>query len=424
MRTDGPVLTAEEQALLAGEGGAGVARALRVVVAAARFLDAPRLVAVSSAHVDGCLYHGDGGVEYAERLVREGARVRVPTTLNVGALDLLHPERVRADPHATRMSARLMEAHVTLGCTPTWTCAPYQAGHRPAVGSQVAWGESNAVAFVNSVLGARTNRYGDFLDVACAISGRAPWSGLHTDEGRLATLLVELGHLPADLRAADVFYPVLGSWLGRHAGGRVAALDGLPLPVSEDRLKALGAAAASTGAVGLFHVIGATPEAPDVATAFGGRAPTAVLRPSRSELARTLSTLSSTERTRLDAVAVGSPHFSLDEFSDLEALLPERPFAVPFYVCTGRGVLERLETEGRLRRFEDAGIRLVADTCVVVAPILDAAGGTLMTNSGKFAHYTPGTTGYDVVFGSLEECVRSAREGRVRRDAALWGAAE
>ncbi|MEX0759940.1 MAG: aconitase X, partial [Tistlia sp.] len=161
-------LSAEEQALAQGRDGPGPALALRLLAEAGRLLGAERLIPVASAHIDGCLYHGDGGTEFAERLVAGGARVAVPSTTNVGALDLLRPQNVRLQGHERAMALRLMRAHEALGCRPSWTCAPYQAGHRPAAGSDVAWGESNAVAFVNSVLGARTNRYGDFLDLACA----------------------------------------------------------------------------------------------------------------------------------------------------------------------------------------------------------------------------------------------------------------
>ncbi len=422
MRTDSPALrlSEEEQALLAGEEGPGVALALRVVKAAAKFLGAPGLIPIVSSHVDGCLYHGDGGVEFAERLVTEGAQVRVPTTLNVGALDLLHPDVVKGDKHHNRMAQRLMDAHLFLGCKPTWTCAPYQAGHRPELGAQVAWGESNAVAFVNSVLGARTNRYGDFLDICCAISGRAPYVGLHTDEARLATIWIDVSHLSSTLLESDAFYPVMGAWLGRVAGNEVPCIEGLPSGVSEDRLKALGAAAASTGAVALFHVLGSTPEAPDRRTVLGGREPLRTLKPDARELLAEFERLSNTPAECIDAVALGSPHFSLEEFAQLDALLDEVEFAVPFYVCTGRGVLDALRRKGGLARLEEAGVQLVADTCVVVTPILDAAGGVLMTNSGKFAHYAPGTTGYSVIYGSLEECVRSAQTGTVVRDATLW----
>ena len=383
-------------------------------------LGARELVEITSSHIDGCLYHGDGGVEFAERLVALGGRVAVPSTLNVGALDLLNPGRVRASDRRRAMALRQMKAYQALGCEPTWTCAPYQAGHRPATGDHVAWGESNAVAFANSVLGARTNRYGDFMDICCALTGRAPRAGLHLDEHRRATVVVDTGAVAEPLKRRDVFYPVLGTWLGGVAGDRVAVVTGLPASVTEDQLKAMGAAAASSGAVGLFHVEGVTPEAADLRAALGGEAPAEVIAARPDALRAVRDGLSTATTDRIDAVAVGSPHFSLREFAHLEALLPATPFAVPFYVCTGRSEYGRLEAEGRLARFADAGVEIVVDTCVVVTPILPPAGGVLMTNSGKFAHYTPSNTGYGVVYGSLEDCVRSAVGGRVGRDEGLW----
>jgi len=395
--------------------------ARRIVADAARLMGAPGLVPVVSAHIDGCLYHGDSGVLFAEALVQGGGRVVVPTTLNVGALDQLHPGRVRFAAHEAAMARRLMDAYEALGCRPSWTCAPYQAGHRPRPGQHVAWGESNAVAFVNSVLGARTNRLGDFLDIACAIAGVAPDCGLHRDENRRATLVVDAAGLSARLRASESFYPVLGAWLGAHAGSAIAAITGLPADIPEDALKALGAAAASTGAVALFHIVGVTPEAPTLAAATGGQAPAAtiVLTPDMLHDARDRLSTAAGDGA-LDAVALGSPHFSLAEFARLRDLLAGRRLAVPFYACTGRGVVEVLEGRGWRRELADCGVTLIADTCVVVAPIIQAGTGVLMTNSGKFAFYGEANTGHPTVFGSLEDCVASGVAGRVVRDEALW----
>lgn len=418
-------LSAEEQLILDGRDGPGATLAMRIVVEAARLLGADRLVPITSAHIDGCLYHGDGGVEFAERLVSLEARVAVPTTLNVGALDLLHPGRVGGTEARRAMARRLMDAYLTLGCAPTWTCAPYQAGHRPAVGDQVAWGESNAVAFVNSALGARTNRYGDFLDVACAIVARAPHVGLHRAEARHATVVVDTSALSTALKTRDVFYPVLGSWLGRAVGDRICAITGLPEETTEDQLKALGAAAASTGAVALFHVVGVTPEAPDLDTALGGHPPAETLALTPSEVAATTPTLSTVDDGKIDAVALGSPHFSTEEFEQLMPLVEVHEqagarCAAPLYLCTGRGVFEEVTKRGWSDRLTEFGAEIVVDTCVVVTPILPEVDGVLMTNSGKFAHYGPGTIGYDVVYGSLEECVESAVKGAVVRDPETW----
>jgi predicted aconitase len=414
-------LTVEERDWLNGGRGPAVAMALRILAEMGRLLGADRLIPVTSAHIDGCLYHGRAGVSFAERLVEGGGRVAVPSTLNVGALDLRRPERVRLDPDEQALVRRLMRAYEALGCTPTWTCAPYQAGHRPGRGEDVAWAESNAVVFVNSVLGARTNRYGDFMDIACALTGRAPRYGLHIPENRRATLVIDTKLISSALKIEDSFFPVLGSWLGRAVGEEVAVIDGLPPTTPEDQLKALGAAAASTGAVALVHVAGVTPEAPTVAAALHERPPREIRVLHPAELRRTRDALSTVQGDALDVVALGSPHMSEAEFDALERLLAGRTTRVPVYVCTGRDVLRRLEASGRTAALEALGVEIVVDTCIVVTPILKGrAGDVLMTNSGKFANYAPSNTGYHAVFGSLADCVESAVAGRVTRDERLW----
>ncbi|MGH6930834.1 MAG: aconitase X, partial [Dongiaceae bacterium] len=302
-------LTSQESSIVAGAEGEAAAMAMRIIAEMGRLLGAAKLIAVESSHIDGALYHGDSGVHFAERLVAAGAKVKIPTTLNVGGLDLLHPKRVHADPHRRAMALRLMRAYEAMGCQPTWTCSPYQAGHRPRLGSDVAWGESNAVAFCNSMLGARTNRYGDFLDICCALIGRAPCYGLHIPENRLATIVVDCSALSPALKASDVFYPVLGAWYGAEIGNGIGVFDGLPPTVSEDQVKALGAAAASSGAVGLFHLAGITPEAPTAAAARGHRPPQRTVRLTADMLRAARDRLSTTKGEAIDAVALGSPHF-------------------------------------------------------------------------------------------------------------------
>ena len=407
-------LTGEERLIAAGASGEGAAMAMRIVADTARLMGAERLLPIESAHIDGALYHGDSGTLFAERLVAGGARVSVRATLNVGAIDLTGCSRNRLPAHEHAMATRMMQAYRALGCEPTWTCAPYQAGHRPRFGSQVAWGESNAVAFCNSVLGARTNRYGDFLDIACAIAGRAPDYGLHRGENRYATVVFDVSDLDDAFVMSDVAWPVLGNLYGRVIGNAVGVITGLRMRPSEDRLKAFGATAASSGSVALFHVAGTTPEAPDAATALGHRPPRERIRVTPAMVRDAQRRLSTAEAAdRIDAVAIGSPHLSLEEFALLRACLRGRRLAVPLYACTGRHVLHVLERDGHRAELESSGVVIVADTCVVVTPILPAQpGAILMTNSGKFAHYAPANTGYAVLYGSLAECVESAVAGK------------
>jgi predicted aconitase len=426
--TSGPGLSlrAEEQAMLDGASGPAVAMAMRIVVGVARANAATRLLEVESAHVDGCIYHGRASLDFASRLADLGGRVRVRTTLNVGSLDLLHPSLVRAGEELASSGRRLMDAYVSLGCEPTWSCAPYQISHRPSVGTHVAWAESNAIAFVNSVLGARTDRYGDFIDIAAALTGRVPDAGLHRDEARRAELVLDCSAVPRRLLAEDSAWAALGALLGTMAGTRVAALTGLPGDLqddgtTEDRLKAVGATAASAGGVALFHVVGVTPEAPHLAAVADEDA--AVYRVTTADLRHARDQLSSTTDTALDAVSLGTPHFSVAEFAALARELSSGPaFAesVDVYVSTSRAVLAEATARGYLEPVESAGARVVTDTCTYVTPVFSEAVRTVMTNSGKLAWYAPATIGVQTVLGSLAECVASARAGEVVRDEGLW----
>ena len=416
-------LSESDRALLAGAGGPAGRLAMRIVVEMGRVAGAAELIDVTSAHVDGCLYHGRAGLDFAERLVTDGAAVRVPTTLNVASLDLLHPDRFRGDPETATAARRLMDAYVAMGCRPTWTCAPYQLPERPGFGQHVAWAESNAIVFANSVLGARTARYGDFIDICAAVTGRVPNAGLHRTDRRRGQLVFDVHALPDRLCDWDLLYPLLGHLVGARAGRLVPVVDGLPAGVGEDRLKAVGAAAASSGEVGLVHVVGSTPEAPTLAEALHQRPPLEVVEvtPAMVRTARDQLTTAAGE-TGLVGVNVGTPHFSEAEFGQLVALLGGRSVhpQVEFYASTSRHVLGRIEALGWAAALEAAGVRLVVDTCTYVTSILEHTAGVVMTSSAKWAWYAPGNLGVRVALGSLRECVESAVEGRVVRDDALW----
>jgi predicted aconitase len=404
-------LDAADRAALAGEHGQAARLAMELLVAMGRAEGAPHLIDIESAHIDGCLFHGRAGLDFAQHLVAGGGAVAVPTTLNVSSLDLIHPDLYKGDPATAAMARELIDAYLQLGCLPTLTCAPYQLAVRPGLGAQIAWGESNAIVFANSVLGARTNRYGDFMDICCAISGRAPYTGLHTDEGRRGTVVVEL-HLPDPLLDDELSYALLGHVLGQVAGTEVPVLVGLdPGRASEDRLKALGAAAASSGSVAMFHAVGSSPEAPTLEAALGDiPAPRSVVVDSVS-LSRAREELTSSTGT-LGAVSVGTPHMSLAELRALAGLVTDRRSTVPFYVNTGRDVLETADREGITPTLEAFGAILVTDTCTYVTAVMGELGGDLLTNSAKLAFYAPANLGATVTLGSLSDCVESAVVGR------------
>jgi predicted aconitase len=401
--------------LVSGAHGAGAAFAMRLLMRFAEAVGAPRFIDIEAAHVDGCLYLGRASLDFVERMRELGGKVRVPTTLNVGSVDLIHPELFRGAKEQAENGARLMRAHIELGCAPTFTCAPYQGANRPRFGAQIAWGESNAIAFANSVIGARTNRYGDFIDLSCAMTGRAPEYGLHLEENRAARAVVKVQSIPDDWDLERVAV-ALGHTIGRRCGALIPAIVGLPSDIGEDDLKALGAAAASSGAVALFHVVGVTPEAPDLKTACSGREPELVLQVSADDLREAARSLSSVaDGAPLGAVSLGTPHFSLAQFARLMPLLDRPPPRVDIFINCSRATLNELRSRGWMETLRAARVILVVDTCVYLTPLMRVETGALMTNSGKCAYYAPGNLGVEVAYGSLAECIASACAGRVVR---------
>ncbi len=415
-------LTERDRNLLAGKAGGAAQLAMRLIVQLATMVDAPRLIDVTTAHIDSCLYHGPVGVDFAERLVQLGGHVMIPTTLNVSSLDLLHPEHYIGSVAVAQQARRLMDAYVALGCHPTWTCAPYQLPHRPVQGEQIAWAESNAIVFANSVLGARTNRYGDFIDICAALTGRVPDAGLHQTAARAGQVLFRLHTLPKRLLDADIFYAILGHIIGAAVGNQIPVIADLPPTVTEDQLKALGAAAASSGAVALFHAVGITPEAPTLDAALQGQKPLRVVNVSSAMVLATRAELCSTDERTLAGIALGTPHFSLAEFAQLLEQLESNAIAphVDFWVSTGRDVLAAVKARGWDVKLRAAGVRVVVDTCTYITPILRDRPGVMMTNSAKWAHYAPGNVGAKVAFGTLHECIHSATRGEVWYDHEFW----
>jgi predicted aconitase len=414
----------EERDILAGGHGPAAALAMRIVARMAPLYGASRLLPVTRAHLDGVILSGPAGLEFAERLADLGGLVAVPTSLNVMSMDRQRWREWGQDPDYAGRAWRLGNAYLRMGATATFTCAPYQTEHAPHFGEQIAWSESNAVAYANSVIGARTNRYGDYLDVCCALTGRVPAAGLHLDEPRLATVVIRLSPLPPRLLDRDDFYPVLGYLLGTLVSDEVPVIAGLAAQPSDDQLKSLAAAAASSGSVALFHIAGVTPEAPTLTDALGGRPPARTIAIGLPELRRAHDHLTTATGNSVDAVAFGSPHCSLAECRALAAMMAERRAAphVQVFITTSRAVRDLLQRSGDLATLESFGARVTADTCIVVAPLLRPGARVLMTNSAKYAHYGPGILGVDSVFGATEECVESAVRGQVVRLDDPWHA--
>lgn len=383
-----------------------------------------RFMDIEAAHIDSTVYMGVATMEYAERLAELGAKVRVPATLNVSGVDEYGWQEWEVPEEVAANATRQMRAYEAMGCIPTWTCAPYQTEHAPSFGQQIAAGESNVIGYYNSVIGARTERYPDLLDICAAITGRVPAAGLHLDEGRKGTVLLRLKDVPVRLQEDDAFYPVLGHLLGRLAPDGIPVLEGMDVQPSNDQLKAVCAGGASSGAIALFHMVGVTPEAPTTEDAFQGSEPPRIIDVGMDELRASYADLSTAEGERLDMVVLGSPHFSIDEFKALAPLVKGRRKAegVDFLVTCSRAVRMIAEHVGLLEPIEAFGAKITVDTCPLTSPMLPGRIKHLMTNSAKYAYYSPGLLGVDVIYGRLTDCVESAVNGRIIREEGPWKA--
>jgi predicted aconitase len=353
MTPPGLALNEDCQAMLEGARGPATRFAMQLVMRAADVMGATRLVPVTFAHIDACFYAGQAHVDFARFMLEGGATFAVPAWTNNGLVSLADETVRDADTDMARGAKELMLLYKELGCKPVWTCAPYQLPGRPKMGDHIVVGESNAVSFYNAVVGARTNKYGDYLDVACAVTGYAPFAGLHTDECRKATMLIDTSAVPADLKRQDIYFHLLGTVMGERAGHAVPAIDELAPDTSEDALKAISAAAAAAGGVEHWHGIGRTPEAPDIwplVVADPGqlRVETITL----DDLASARKQLTSATDGPVSMVALGTPHFSFTEFAALVPLLAGRKVrnGVKLSISTSRHVRDLIAVKGLARR--------------------------------------------------------------------------
>ncbi|MHC4628218.1 MAG: aconitase X [Planctomycetota bacterium] len=421
-------LSKRDKEFLNGQHGEAAHMAMKIVTRMAEVLDAHELMDITQAHIDACGLLSEAGLEFAETLAAKGGQVCVPTTLNMGPLDLQNWREFGIDGDFAGTAIRQAKAYEDMGCIPTWTCAPYQSYLTPRFGQQIAWGESNAICYANSVLGARTNRYADFMDICAAITGRVPKCGLHLKENRKGQILLRLVDVPAALLQSNEFCVVLGHLVGTLAAERIPVIEALGPDASSDQLKAFCAAAASSGAVALFHAVGLTPEAGSLEQAFDGAEPEQVIEIGPAALRKARSELSTAEEgAKLDLVILGCPHFSFDEFRELAQLVQAQKQkgnalhrAVRFVVISSQTSYALLQRADFLDVLTGFGIEITLDTCVFHTPMVSKDTKVIMTNSGKCSYYAPGELGVEVAFGNMAECVESAVEGKVCREGTIW----
>jgi len=438
-------LTREEQGMLDGAQGPGVQRAMQIVATLGRIYGAADLAPISHAQIAGVSYKnlGDAGVQFLSEWADEGARVRVPATLNPMGMERGRWQSWGIAPEFANPQLSAIAAFVKMGVTPTMSCTPYLfPEYRPRCGDVLAWAESSAVVYANSVIGARTNREGGPSALAAAIVGRTARYGYHLDENRRASHIVEVRcpvRSVADFGALSylvgkavgngvLWFADLARWLPnppnppslRGKGGADSPpLAGEGLGERSDRLKTLGAGLAAYGAVALYHIAGYTPEARDRGEALIRPDAQRLVIESLDEAYRVMD--ADPDLRRIDLVTIGCPHASLTEIAQVADYLRDRilpqgtRLATRLWVTTGEITRQAAAELGYVQIIEAAGGEVVADTCAVVAPMRMLNVRTMATNAGKMACYAPMHSGVRMRFGDLEACLDAAVTGE-------WGA--
>ncbi|WP_421952643.1 aconitase X [Pelagibacterium sp.] len=409
-------LSENDMAMLKGRDGPATAQAMRILCAMAAQQGAEELIDVTQAHIDGCIYASPANLTFAQTMADMGGKVVVPTTMNAISVDHEHWQIQGVPDGFGSPAAQLADAYVKMGCRPTFTCAPYLLDTAPGAGEAIGWSESNAVIFANSVLGARTAKHPDFLDLCIALTGRAPLSGVYLDAHRKAKLVIDVA-LPQNPDGA--FWPLIGYIAGLLAPDRIPLLGGLASAhPGRDELKALCAAFGTTSAAPMLHIEGVTPEAAD---AVDPDTPAVVI--DRALMASTWKKLNAGP-AQIDLVAIGSPHASLAECRALAGALDGRPIddAVTLILTVGPETKARISADGTLARLNASGVTTVSDICwcSISEPVFPPTAKTVLTDSGKYAHYGPGLSGRNVRLGSLADCVAAALTGTAPQRLPEW----
>ncbi len=394
-------LTKEEEKMFVGERGEGIQKAMEIVVALGKIYNAEKLVMVNSVQVSGVSYKnlGDAGIEFLEEWAKKGGKISVKTTLNPAGMDLENWRKLGFKEEFARKQLRVIDAFKKMGISPICSCTPYLIGFLPKFGEHIAWGESSAVAFANSVIGARTNREGGPSALAAAICGRTACYGFHLNENRKADFIFNVNCEVKDF--SD--FGALGNMIGKVVKNKVPYIIGIK-ETNQDNLKVLGASMAASGAVALFHIDKITPEAV-MKNMINGSAEKITLE----SLEEGYNSLNSNVN-EIDLVSIGCPHASIDEIKKIAELVKDKTLKAELWVTTSKYTSER--AKDYVRTIEQSGGKVVNDTCLVVAPVEDFGFKNVATNSGKAAFYVPSYSKLNVRFGSLEKCINAAIKGR------------
>jgi len=403
-----------DQQLLNGGNGKAAQMAMQIVVRMAELQGANKLVDVRQAHIDAVVYNGPSSLLFAQKLASLGGKVRVPTTLNSLSVDKRRWKNMGVADEFGSAASQLGDAYLTMGAKPSYTCAPYLLESAPKFGEQIVWAESNAVTYANSVLGARTQKYPDFLDACIALTARAPAAGAHLDAGRTPSVEIHVVNVDKH-KVDDAFWPLLGYHIGAISRNDIPIIYGLEFfAPTLDNHKAFSAAFATTSSVAMYHIAEVTPEAKNIASTLPSSLES--IEVDIPDLISSWNELNSASDDTVDVICLGNPHFSATECIALSELCEGR-FKDPsmtVIVTLGRDVQRTAAKAGAIEKLESFGVQFINDTCwcMIEEPIIPVDARVLMTNSGKYAHYGPGLVDRPLHFGSLAACVDAACIGK------------
>ena len=409
-------LSNSDKKMLAGDNGEATKIAMEVLCLMAAAQNADKLIDVSRGHIDGCILAHDANLHFAEKMLDMGASVIIPTTINAISVDRENWKSQGVAPDLGGKASRLADAYVKMGAYPTFTCAPYLLDEKPSKGEVIGWSESNAVIYANSVIGARTQKHPDYLDLFIAMTGRTPNTGVYLEENRKPVCEIQVV-LPSNFD--DAIWPMIGWLAGHKSPNGIPVLNGLEdILISNDDLKALCAAFGTTSAAPMIHIKGHTPES-ELQSAKDAKYTTIM----PNDLLNLWQNFNN-GNNKIDLVAIGSPHASTSECLKFLELLEENNerVTVPTILTIGRETLSNLDHQGSLNKLSKLGVQVIPDICwcSITEPVFPPEAKSLLTNSGKYAHYGEGLTGRNVRFGSLSDCALAAMTGYVDNEFPDW----
>jgi predicted aconitase len=408
-------LTKEEERMYNGECGELIEWAMKTIVAWGEVFNAKRMVRIDCAHCSCSAYMVDGKksiLDFMGDLAKSKPRVVVPATCQVASTDMVDWKNLNIPEYVAEGQLKLRDIIEGMGPAPTWTCAPYLVGNIPVAGSNIAWCESSAIVYANSVFGARTNRECGQSVWFASFIGRTAEYGLRLDENRRARVLIDV---TANLKN-ETDYGALGYFGGKVAGLRIPAFKGIKkIPTVEDFMQ-VSAALATTGGVPMFHVLGITPEARRDNEAFGGEKPEETIEFGEEELKKTYERIHSGSGDKVDFVFLGCPHATYHQVKSAAEMLEGKKIKkdTTLWIATARQTRNLIEKAGYGDVIRAAGGKIICDTCPAAALEIGFKPQVMVTNSFKQAHYVPGQFKADSIASDMKSCISAALEGRWR----------